>query len=122
MTRINKNKASARTSSLPQFSARYAAKAKIVKALAHPVRLYFAEVLAEKELCVCELQALVGLDVSTVSKHLSVMREAGVVRDMKQGTQVRYRLATPCLVKILSCIEQTLVSDLLHKVEVLSHE
>lgn len=107
---------------LPRFSQRYAAKAKIIKALAHPVRLYFAEVLAEKELCVCELQALVGLDLSTVSKHLSVMREAGIIRDTKKGTQVHYRLATPCLLKVFSCIEQALVSDLRHKVEVMTHE
>lgn len=114
--------ASLPAATLPRFSQRYVAKAKIIKALAHPVRLYFAEILAENELCVCELQALVGLDLSTVSKHLSVMKEAGVVRDTKQGMQVRYRLATPCLLRIFSCVEQALISDLRYKVEVMTHE
>lgn len=109
-------------SSLPKFSERHRARARFLKALAHPVRLYFVEVLANRQMCVCELQQLVGLDISTVSKHLAVLKQAGVVLDEKKGTQVIYRLATPCVLNVFSCVEQALVTDLQRKMEVLTHE
>ncbi len=83
----------------------FSERANIIKALAHPVRLFFVEELAEQERCVCELTALVGLDISTVSKHLSVLKNAGLVRDDKRGNQVFYRLRTPCILNFLDCVE-----------------
>ena len=65
--------------------AKYEARAKVIKALAHPSRLMMIDSLSEGEKCVCELRELVGSDFSTVSKHLSLMREAGVVEDRKVG-------------------------------------
>ena len=62
-----------------------AAQAKIFKALGHPSRLLMVDALLDGEKCVCDLQALVGDDMSTVSKHLAVLREAGVVTDEKRG-------------------------------------
>ena len=49
-------------------------KAGVIKAMGHPSRLAMVEALADGELCVCELQKLVGSDMSTVSKHLSVLK------------------------------------------------
>ena len=61
------------------------ARAAVYKALGHPTRLFIVEELSHGERCVCELTAMVGADVSTVSKHLSVLRGVGLVEDEKRG-------------------------------------
>ena len=85
-------------------------RVRIIKALAHPARLRIAEVLASGERCVTELQALIGGDLSTVSKHLTLMRGAGWVACEKRGQHVHYRLACDCLPTFLQCID-SLASD-----------
>ena len=80
-----------------------AAQAKIFKALGHPSRLLMVDALRDGEKCVCDLQALVGDDMSTVSRHLAVLREAGVVAADKRGTNIYYRLAICCLETFLDC-------------------
>ncbi|MEN6549109.1 MAG: metalloregulator ArsR/SmtB family transcription factor, partial [Armatimonadia bacterium] len=65
----------------------YKHKAQIIKAMGHPSRLMMIDALAEGEKCVADLQQIVGSDMSTVSKHLSVLRNAGLVDDRKQGLQ-----------------------------------
>lgn len=62
-----------------RYRERIAAQARIFKALGHPSRLLIADALRSGEKCVGDLQALVGGDISTVSRHLSVLREAGIV-------------------------------------------
>jgi ArsR family transcriptional regulator len=84
------------------------ARAGVLKAMAHPARLRVLEALAERDHCVCEMQALVGSDMSTVSKHLSVLRNAGLIADEKRGTNVYYRLLVPCILKSLDCVETVL--------------
>jgi ArsR family transcriptional regulator len=83
----------------------YKRKAEVIKALAHPSRLMMVETLAEGPRCVCELQQLVGSDMSTISKHLTLLKQAGIVTDEKRGLWVHYRLSTPCVLKFLDCIE-----------------
>ena len=83
-------------------------RADILKALAHPSRLLMVETLAAGERCVCELQALVGADISTVSKHLAVLKKAGIVESDKRGLQVYYRLLSPCIMNFFSCIESVI--------------
>lgn len=90
---------------LPNPPGTYEARAKILKGLAHPSRLMIVETLAAGEKCVCDLRDLVGSDMSTVSKHLSVLKNAGIVRDEKRGAQVYYHLVTPCVLKFFDCIE-----------------
>ncbi|MDD5705489.1 MAG: metalloregulator ArsR/SmtB family transcription factor [Kiritimatiellae bacterium] len=80
-------------------------QARIFKALGHPTRLFMAVELGRGERCVCELQELVGADMSTISKHLSVLREANLVVDERRGSQVFYRLTLPCVLNVLDCIE-----------------
>lgn len=80
-------------------------KAGVIKALGHPSRLAIVEYLVDGERCVCDLQALVGSDISTVSKHLSVLKSAGLVCDRKEGQWVYYRLRTPCIIGFLDCVE-----------------
>ncbi len=84
------------------------ARAKIIKALGHPSRVYMVEELSKGERCVCELTEMVGADVSTVSKHLSVLKNAGIVSDEKRGSQVFYSLRCPCVLAFLSCVEEVL--------------
>ena len=83
----------------------YLARAQIIKAISHPSRLKMIEALAKGELCVCELREIVGDDISTVSKHLSVMKSAGLVQDRKEGLQVFYRSLCPCVATFLKCID-----------------
>ena len=86
----------------------YEARARIAKALAHPSRLLMLDALAQEELCVYDLTELVGSDQSTVSKHLGVLRLAGVVAPRKEGTTTFYRLNVPCLEGFWGCIETVL--------------
>lgn len=88
----------------------YKAKAKIFKALAHPTRLWMTEQLADGERCVCEFVDAVDVDFSTISKHLSVLKEAGIVEDDKRGKQVFYRLKVPCILKFMNCIDAVMKS------------
>ena len=90
---------------------RYEARAKILKAMAHPSRLLIIDELAKGERCVCELTAMIGADTSTVSKHLSVMKSAGLVSDEKRGLQVFYTLRVPCATSLFSCIEGVVKSN-----------
>lgn len=87
---------------------RYEAYAQIIKALAHPTRLQILESLAEGERCVCELQGIAGSDMSTVSKHLAVMRNAGLLTMDKRGTMVFYALRVPCILDSMKCVEAVL--------------
>jgi ArsR family transcriptional regulator len=91
----------------PQFEAR----ANILKAMGHPTRLFIIEELNKKEQCVNELTEKIGSDVSTVSKHLSVLRNAGLVLDEKRGTNIYYRLCCPCVLDFIGCIETVLKTN-----------
>lgn len=91
---------------------RYEARARIAKALAHPSRQLMLDALADGELCVCELTELVGADQSTVSKHLAVLKQAGIVEDRKQGVMTFYRLRIRCLQGLWECIESVLKDNL----------
>lgn len=91
---------------------RYEARAKIAKALAHPSRQLMLDALADGELCVCELTELVGADQSTVSKHLAVLKDAGIVDDRKEGVMTFYRLKIRCLQGFWGCIESVLKDNL----------
>ncbi len=66
---------------------------RVMKALSDPNRVRFIKILGIKPLCVCELQDLVGLAQSTVSKHLKVLEEAGLVDYHKEGSWFIYRLS-----------------------------
>lgn len=91
--------------------ARYEARAAVIKAMAHPTRLFIVEELSRGERCVCELTEMVGADVSTVSKHLSVLKNAGIVQDQKRGAQVFYSLLVPCVLNFFSCVESVLEAN-----------
>ena len=97
----------------------YEARANIVKALSHPSRLFIVDMLNNQPKTVGELTEMIGADTSTVSKHLSVLKNAGIVEDEKKGTTVIYSLKTPCILNFISCIEEVIESNTNTQVEIL---
>lgn len=76
-------------------------------------RLLMISELAKAERCVCELRDLVDADLSTVSKHLAVLRSVGLVRDERRGVRVQYRLLVPCVAVALQVLAGLLPSTTL---------
>lgn len=92
--------------------ARYEARARIIKALAHPARLLIVDELTKNgERCVCELTEMIGSDMSTVSRHLAMLKGAGLIENEKRGQMVFYRLRVQCLLKFFDCIESVIVCN-----------
>ena len=87
---------------------RYEPRARIMKALAHPTRLFIVDQLAGQEYCVNELTDMVGCDMSTMSKHLSLLRDAGIVRDEKRGACIYYTLRCPCILNFFTCTDKVM--------------
>jgi ArsR family transcriptional regulator len=100
--------------------ARFEARARIFKAIAHPSRLFIVDVLSHGERCVCDLTSMVGADMSTVSKHLSVLKSAGVVADEKRGMQVYYRLKMPCVLRFFECLGEAIEQNAREQMEMAS--
>jgi ArsR family transcriptional regulator len=65
---------------------------KVMKALSDPNRVKMVKLLQHKVMCVCEMQAALGLAQSTVSKHLKILEEAGLIAYYKDGLWVNYKL------------------------------
>jgi len=83
-------------------------QAAVFKALAHPARLFMVEEIARNEKCVCELVKMLGLDVSTVSKHLTILRNAGILVDEKRGNMVFFRVRMGCVLEFTTCVRKEL--------------
>ena len=86
-------------------------KASIIKALAHPVRLALVEVLGRGEKCVCELVEAVDAERTSVSKHLAILKNAGIISDRRKGVSIFYRLEVPCILRFLDCIDAVVESN-----------
>ena len=87
-------------------------QAEIVKAIAHPLRIAIVDFLKDGEQCVCDIAEYVGSERSNVSRHLSVMVNAGVLQCRKEGLKVIYKLKTPCILDFLSCVTACLKEQL----------
>jgi ArsR family transcriptional regulator len=79
-------------------------QAEIAKAIAHPLRIAILDFLKDGEQCVCDIAEYVGSERSNVSRHLSVMVNAGVLECRKDGLKVIYKLRTTCILDCFSCI------------------
>ena len=86
----------------------FEARARIMKALAHPTRLFILDRLAAHEYCVNELTAMIGCDMSTMSKHLSILRNAGIVVDEKRGACIYFTLRCTCILSFFTCTDKVL--------------
>ena len=83
-------------------------RADIIKAMAHPARLIVIEALKDGEKCVCELNELIDLEQSTLSRHLAVLRNSKIITDEKRGLNVFYKLRCPCVLTYIECIENVI--------------
>ena len=86
-------------------------RAAVFKALAHATRIRIVEALATREQCVCELVELVGDDPSTISKHLTIMKSAGIVSNDRRGTSVFYNLKMKCVPGFMECVDKAIVES-----------
>jgi ArsR family transcriptional regulator len=86
-------------------------RAKIIKAMAHPVRLMVIEFLKNGDQSFSDIFDLFQLDKSTVSKHLLVLKEAGIVSSRKDGTDMVYKLVVPCVIDFFSCVTAVIESN-----------
>ena len=98
----------------------FEARAQIVKAIAHPTRLFIVDELSRKERCVAELTEMVGADMSTVSKHLAILKGTGIVRAEKRGSQIYYTLRVPCIMNFFGCVESVLKTTSRDQLELLA--
>lgn len=89
----------------------FKAREKIIKSMAHASRLLIIDALYQGEKCVCDLVQMIGADASTVSKHLSVLKNAGIIEDEKRAQKVFYKLRCPCVLKYIECIETVIKSN-----------
>ena len=90
----------------------YEMQARVIGALAHPIRVAIVELLKDGEVCVCEIAERIGAERSNTSRHLSVMLKAGVLKTRKDGLQVYYSLRTPCILNFLVCATQAIEQNL----------
>ena len=90
----------------------YRARAGVANALANANRLMILDALARGEMCVCEIVEMLGCDQSTVSKHLALLKNAGLVVVRREGQWAHYRLTCPCLSGFFRCIEEVISTRL----------
>ena len=87
----------------------YAEHAEIYKALAHPTRLFIVYDIAENKRSVTDLATKVGVDISTMSKHLEILRSRKIISRVKEGNQVFYKLEFTCLLNFFECVNRSLI-------------
>ena len=104
-----------------QTQARFYARAKVLKAMAHPTRLFIVDELGRNgPRCVCELTNMVGADMSTVSKHLALLKQSGIVQDEKRGSLVYYHLRVKCVLNFFQCVESVIQCNVAQQQELLA--
>jgi DNA-binding transcriptional ArsR family regulator len=87
-------------------------KSDVFKAMGHPLRLGIIEFLRDGEKCVCEIVEHVGTEISNVSKHLSVLKKAGILNDRRDGLRMMYSLTMPCALDFARCVEGVVIRRL----------
>lgn len=96
--------------SLPEIR-NFEKAAGVFKALSNPNRLIIIDAVSDGERCVADLTALLGLDMSTVSSHLTVLRNVGILKSERRGTQIFYSLRKPCLLNLFCCLDDFHTSE-----------
>jgi ArsR family transcriptional regulator len=86
-------------------------RAEILKAMAHPVRVLIVDVLTGGNHCVRDLNRLARINQSNVSRHLAILKKAGIVSDRRTGMKVFYHLETPCILKAFDCAAEVVHAD-----------
>jgi len=86
----------------------YKLMADVLSAAGHEIRLAILDYLIDGERCVCDIAEHVGANRSNVSRHLAVLLNAGLVAQRKDGLKIMYRLRTPCILQITTCVTDVL--------------
>ena len=79
------------------------ARARVMKALASPVRLKIVDELSRGERCICELQPMFPMNKSTLSRHVAELKNVGIVGERREGVRCYLRLQTPCILNVFDC-------------------
>ena len=87
-------------------------KAEVFKAMGHPLRLGVIEFLKDGEKCVCDIVDQLGTGMSNMSKHLSILKKAGIVGDRRDGLKIMYSLTMPCALEFVRCVEAVVIKRL----------
>lgn len=77
----------------------------IFKALSHPLRLEVVRRLGHGEECACKIAQWFDSDRTTVSKHLAVLKDAGVLKDRREGQWIFYSVALCCVLDMVECVD-----------------
>ena len=80
-------------------------KAEILKALGQPTRLRIIEYLRRGERCVCEIFPAIGGEQSNISRHLGVLKRAGILSDRREGVSIYYRIKDPSVMRVLDLLD-----------------
>jgi len=91
----------------------FEAREKIMKSLANKYRLKIVDSLGKKsQMCVSDLEEALDLNQSSVSKHLNILKEAGVVKSKKEGLKVYYSLRTPCIINFFAYVDNVIKDEI----------
>ena len=90
---------------------RFEKRAEIIRAMGNAARLVIVEGLSSGDRTVGELTEMVDLDISTVSRHLLVLRNAGIVSSRRDGNRMIYNLRTPCVLSFMNCVEKVITHE-----------
>jgi DNA-binding transcriptional ArsR family regulator len=79
------------------------ARARVMKALGHSARLQILDLLDQGDLCLCELHPLFKMRQPTLSRHIAVLKQAGIITERRAGPRLILHLATPCILRSFDC-------------------
>jgi DNA-binding transcriptional ArsR family regulator len=85
---------------------RYDVQTQIFKVFSHPARIAILNILRDGEYCVCHLEAHLGFRQAYISQQLNVLREAGLIRDRRNGWNIFYRVTDERIFDVLNAVQQ----------------
>jgi len=87
-------------------------KTELLKAMSHPIRLSIIELLGNGEQCLRDITANLQVDTATISRHLSVLKQVGIVEHRREGPHMVYWVSMPCALDIARCLERAVFDRL----------
>jgi len=90
---------------------KYNQRTAVLKALSNPIRLFIIDEIAKEEKCICELAQTLDVDLSSISKHINILKKAGIVIIDKRGKNVYPKLLCPCISDLFKCIESVVINQ-----------
>ncbi len=94
----------------------------MLKALSHPARVIIVDNLKSKDMCGSDFFFFLKIDQSVISRHLSCLKNAGIVSEKKKGVKVYYHLETPCILNALRCALKAVYEDIRKKSSILKQK